>query len=625
MSNLVEEEVTLEDLATMCAENHEELADLILQEVPFYHFTKTTDNAVPHMDTTAAETQVTHFLDYNVAMTTDITDIAQEETCCSNDCYNAEVPRSPDSEGSVANLSPHGRKKCTGSRKIRTPNTLQHMMEKHRHSERKRHHSLNERLKTICKLIPGSALENRETKVVMMQRVISYIAYLENSIHVLCQQMGLRPHSSWVLLTTAFTAYFHDYFKGIEDADMGDEEVLAATHNLSQSMKETEEEDSFNIVSKVGHQRKVSSPTVDSTTDSVVPIMQPPPGVEMGEKEEEELLSSGVGELWALYQSAQEMPGTVGTGHGDAEVFFRSSMDDGVSAILEISSSTAENQDKPLFLGLGEDYRQEADLRKTTDNSALCRPHPPTSPHPSPVEKSLSSLYTIQKHIPDTVIHRRNKRKQLSPRRSALRDDYLSDKAYLPSWSTSSSESSAQGFGKEGSCSKVQRVVPYNIRCNHRHPVQRLQASGAKLGINPISAPLYIPPAASQKPDRERASEQPQEKVQSTKLDLRKTSWMNGFMMFSRLNRSKFIQAHPGVHTSHISKIMGHAWRNMTKEDQAPYREKAQVCAKELYRMYTSNLPVSQSSAVDTASDTTTTTADNTHTLLLPTRSSCEP
>ena len=27
------------------------------------------------------------------------------------------------------------------------------------------------------------------------------------------------------------------------------------------------------------------------------------------------------------------------------------------------------------------------------------------------------------------------------------------------------------------------RVLPYNIRCNHRHPVQRLQATRAKLGV----------------------------------------------------------------------------------------------------------------------------------------------
>ncbi|CAC5387387.1 unnamed protein product [Mytilus coruscus] len=66
------------------------------------------------------------------------------------------------------------------------------------------------------------------------------------------------------------------------------------------------------------------------------------------------------------------------------------------------------------------------------------------------------------------------------------------------------------------------------------------------------------------------------------KIDHRKTTWMNGFMMFSRLNRRSFIEANPGVHTSHISKMMGHAWRQMTSDDQFPYREKAKEYASSM-------------------------------------------
>ncbi|GFO41370.1 transcription factor sox-14 [Plakobranchus ocellatus] len=56
-----------------------------------------------------------------------------------------------------------------------------------------------------------------------------------------------------------------------------------------------------------------------------------------------------------------------------------------------------------------------------------------------------------------------------------------------------------------------------------------------------------------------------------SKLDLRKSSWMNGFMMYSRIHRKKFIQKHPGFHTAMISKLMGHAWRSMSSEEQRPY------------------------------------------------------
>jgi len=51
-----------------------------------------------------------------------------------------------------------------------------------------------------------------------MQRVISYIAFLENTIKFLCWQLGSKPHPSWVLLTDNFSNYFRDYFKGIEGA-----------------------------------------------------------------------------------------------------------------------------------------------------------------------------------------------------------------------------------------------------------------------------------------------------------------------------------------------------------------------------------------------------------------------
>ena len=49
------------------------------------------------------------------------------------------------------------------------------------------------------------------------------------------------------------------------------------------------------------------------------------------------------------------------------------------------------------------------------------------------LSQPVNSFYTIQKHVPE-IIPRRNKRKQISPRRSAYQDDDLSEQAYLPSW-----------------------------------------------------------------------------------------------------------------------------------------------------------------------------------------------
>ncbi|KAI0213310.1 hypothetical protein LSAT2_001657 [Lamellibrachia satsuma] len=58
----------------------------------------------------------------------------------------------------------------------------------------------------------------------------------------------------------------------------------------------------------------------------------------------------------------------------------------------------------------------------------------------------------------------------------------------------------------------------------------------------------------------------------SGRIDHRKTSWMNGFMMYSRLHRKLYIEENPGVHTSHISKLMGHDWRQLSPTQQQPYR-----------------------------------------------------
>ncbi|CAL1538063.1 unnamed protein product, partial [Lymnaea stagnalis] len=55
------------------------------------------------------------------------------------------------------------------------------------------------------------------------------------------------------------------------------------------------------------------------------------------------------------------------------------------------------------------------------------------------------------------------------------------------------------------------------------------------------------------------------------KIDLRKSSWMNGFMMYSRIHRKRFIKENPGLQASNISKMMGQAWRGMTAEQQQPY------------------------------------------------------
>ena len=65
--------------------------------------------------------------------------------------------------------------------------------------------------------------------------------------------------------------------------------------------------------------------------------------------------------------------------------------------------------------------------------------------HPTALIKPAHNHFTVRKHELESdpkSTTRRNKRKQLSPRRSLCEDDdYLSKKAYLPSWSISTQKS----------------------------------------------------------------------------------------------------------------------------------------------------------------------------------------
>ncbi|KAK2146473.1 hypothetical protein LSH36_605g00012 [Paralvinella palmiformis] len=53
-------------------------------------------------------------------------------------------------------------------------------------------------------------------------------------------------------------------------------------------------------------------------------------------------------------------------------------------------------------------------------------------------------------------------------------------------------------------------------------------------------------------------------------------------MMFSCLNRREISEKNPGLHASQITKLLGHEWRQMSAEQQSPYRRKASHYVKEI-------------------------------------------
>lgn len=89
-------------------------------------------------------------------------------------------------------------------------------------------------------------------------------------------------------------------------------------------------------------------------------------------------------------------------------------------------------------MGHAEDAGGDRDAESGED-----RPFVPASrprQHSSAQNKPINGFFSIHRHMMESdskSTPRRNKRKQLSPRRSSCDDDdYLTEKAYLPSWST---------------------------------------------------------------------------------------------------------------------------------------------------------------------------------------------
>ncbi|CAG5121423.1 unnamed protein product, partial [Candidula unifasciata] len=153
-------------------------------------------------------------------------------------------------EASPLSWSPAAQR-TRGQYKDKNPKTLRMLKEIHRENERLRHHCLNQHLRLICRKVPGSAESGKETKVVMMQRIISYVAYLENTVRFMCTELGVKPDPSWLKITSNLqdmdqSETWRKEFLAVHSEDSRDSEVFS--RNISRRLT-------------------LSSPTIDSTSD----------------------------------------------------------------------------------------------------------------------------------------------------------------------------------------------------------------------------------------------------------------------------------------------------------------------------------------------------------------------
>ncbi|ESO86145.1 hypothetical protein LOTGIDRAFT_235519 [Lottia gigantea] len=683
--------------------------------------------------------------------------------------------------------SPTNRKK-TGGRKERTPRTLLKLMERHRHNERVRHHTLNERLRVICQFVPGSGEDGRETKVVMMQRIISYIAYLENTICQIRSQLGLTAEPCLTPLTIQLRRQIDEFAK------------LAVVPNMDEATKSKRSR--MEPKKEAPRRYKISSPTVDSTTDipfytkpyyhnsqessqdSMAPTstfysmnsdnslphwLEDPMlhsnddfeslfdhpvfdksnhfqpiitsdsfskvnDVTMSEcffepiQESFTILSQPTSDSSKqsdhtnhdiLSESMQQVFGLNSSNETDSD--FLTSMVVSPDKVLSISqeappshaeflsSQDTHSSQEPIHdevpinssLFLTNDHPQsmmmsteqeshnrpdEGASEVSKDNSAY--EHPTLiANHEETVTSNLDEENNITEQTQESKIFRleerihcmedatsslwsplhRNKRKQYTPTKheplmnmtnyySTPDDsndgtsmyetpinftnmlnschrytkseqsmnsnlDMINEKDVSPtdqSFKTSETlntlvkiepnvtspearksarienlnvERESLSVNKEIQTTLAAFINPQEMPSNasvtitnteNQQVLHQIPYSWTFHSMNDTAGKKYNSTNTPQTIIKIHRPQAPQMKenippITNCKLDLRKTSWMNGFMMFSRLNRKNFISANPGVHTSHISKLMGQSWRNMSDEAQQPYKDKAQL------------------------------------------------
>ncbi|VDI70925.1 Hypothetical predicted protein [Mytilus galloprovincialis] len=439
-------------------------------------------------------------------------------------------------------------KKIRSAGQNKTPRTMMKMMERHRENERVRHHTLNKSMKKVCDRVPGLSPFMKETKVVMMQRIIAYICYLENTISFVCGHLGIKQ----LRMSTNFITE-----QWSEPAEKKEEVMMIKRKVTPKNSKKM-------LMEK--RRQKISSPTIDSTTDDLchtitqemVANSQDSQGVSSTLKINEDIF---------LDDNACCVPEHYEDPYLNEDFLPSSSKLDNFPDAFDLMSSplgkiphhqTIDSSDE---CGIREDKQDmdicESPLRTISPDCVLATTLSQSS---NPPPTSINYSITPTKY--------RNKRKQSTPQRSPFNDisnvsSHRSQAMSSPSdrkWMRTESK-----FSKE--CPVDEDFVSYepDIYRFHKSSTSRRK----KWDIE-------------NQPPNSHSSSAISSVSKVEKIDHRKTTWMNGFMMFSRLNRRSFIESNPGVHTSQISKMMGHAWRQMASDDQLPYREKAKDYASSM-------------------------------------------
>ncbi|XP_064602623.1 uncharacterized protein LOC135468350 isoform X2 [Liolophura sinensis] len=499
---------------------------------------------------------------------------------------------------SPENRTPTRTSFLSSGRNSRTPNTLMRLQEKHRQNERVRHHTLIKNMKAVCSRVPGYDEKAKETKVVMLQRVVDYICHIEQHIQGLSDELGIKLDLSNTFLTTKIRKTSDERNKQMCSARScyrKTADPFLATY-IPESVEMMESEQPFAMSTPQTscgisddmdrklqlRRQKISSPTVGSSSDATVPLLSEAVGSQSSLSSEDshkpapsnipfvDEMTLSPSNTWisesddvlSLHPKDDYL-------NPEESLGFEQPDDFGMSSSFPLGSPLRSNS--VLDFGAGNGHLSDDHLEAVSPDRVL-----QIKSGPLLKEKLLQLIERKKESYLD--------RPPLTPITNMMRKDVkersLSQQEELSQALTPIVDKNLRSDIGRKDDNYFVSYVPYMWKFHDMAMTRRQKAAAARTQTEKENGEAVVP--------------MKDDSCKPVKVDLRKTSWMNGFMMFSRINRRTFIEANPGVHTSHISKMMGHTWRNMLEEEQRPYKEKAKKYMEYMQRSFEEPLSESE-------------------------------
>ncbi|BFZ12399.1 hypothetical protein BsWGS_15438 [Bradybaena similaris] len=472
--------------------------------------------------------------------------------------------------------------------KDKTPKSLKMLKEIHRENERLRHHSLNQHLRLICRKVPGSAESGKETKVVMMQRIISYVAYLENTARFMCAELGVKPNPTWLKVTSSL--------QDMDESETWKKEYLAVHSEDSR--------DSEVFSRNVSRHLTLSSPTIDSTTDlngnSAFPFKRPRSNRQPSQESQDSSAATSSlsmdGDSSDAWQWIMSTETVVGDGSENFGTFFNNTDSD--TSLFELPHPTFESKlmkspeevkwlaspDKSPFRLQGKLYEHcgiKCDSKYFEEQPADFMHTLIVSPDQVIPQATVKEEVVVENKVTadayscsNFLFKDSNRLEQSLARRAPLLN--------VTNWLEVPNFLGEDHYDSQG-CIFKQDDTGHSVEVNSCSQADAGCRMNAAVTVEMLPQTIDIVATHKVQEDSEGIQARPCSE-EPRKIDFRRSSWMNGFMMYSHIHRKQLIRERPGLHASVISKLLGHRWRGMTSEQQQPYREQARLCSQELQK-----------------------------------------